>query len=185
LSFTGFFLLFLLSVVVVKIKVFRTRGAPGGRMSDNWTFPVLFASYLISVMGALVEYFGRMPDVNLWVSVPGYVLATCGVAINGWSVRALGPWWSARIEIKRGHRVVEAGPYRFSRHPYYLATLLELGGLALILNSFYTLCYVFLVHTPLLAARILYEERVLLANLGNSYRSYRERVGIIPGMVSR
>lgn len=183
--FTGIFLLYFVIVVLVKVRVFRTRGGPGGRVRDNWTFPVLFASYLVSVMGALVEYFGRWPEVKLWVSAPGYLLATCGVLINRWSVRTLGPWWSARIEIKEDHRVVESGPYRFSRHPYYLATLLELGGLALILNSFYTLSYVIVVHTPLLAARILYEERVLLAGLGNSYRSYRERVGIIPGVVSR
>jgi protein-S-isoprenylcysteine O-methyltransferase Ste14 len=92
----------------------------------------------------------------------------------------LGRWWSIRIEIKRDHQVVEKGPYRVSRHPYYLGALLELVGLCLMLNSLRTLVYVLSVHAALMMARISCEERVLANFLGNRYLDYKKRVGVLP-----
>ena len=92
----------------------------------------------------------------------------------------LGRYWSIRIEIKKDHQVVEKGPYRVSRHPYYLGASLELVGLCLILNSFRTLVYILSVHAALTMARISCEERVLVAFLGNRYWDYKKRVGVLP-----
>jgi len=179
-SFTAIFLLYFLIVVIIKVAVFRMRGEEGGDLKDNWTFPAIFTSYLVAVMGSLAEFFLRTPEVNPFVSLSGYVLATGGVIITRRCVMTLGRWWSVRIEIKKGHQVVEEGPYRISRHPYYLATLLELGGLSLILNSFRTLLYIVLVHIPILVARISSEERVLSRALSPTYPDYKKRTRVIP-----
>jgi protein-S-isoprenylcysteine O-methyltransferase Ste14 len=178
--FTVAFLIYFSAVVVVKVIVFRISGEEGGEVKDNWTFPAVFISYMIAVTGSLAEFFFRDPRVCLGISLLGYLLATMGVVITRHCVKTLGPWWSVRIEVKRGHQVVEKGPYRISRHPYYLATLLELGGLCLILNSFRTLTYVILVHTPIVIARIVSEERTLGASLGASYLDYRRRIRVLP-----
>jgi protein-S-isoprenylcysteine O-methyltransferase Ste14 len=179
-SFSLIFLIYLCVVVIVKIRVFRIRGEEGGTLHDNWTFPAIFLSYLVTVMGSLVEFFIRIPQVNLMISLSGYLLATAGVTLTRRSVMALGRWWSVRIEIKNHHQVVEDGPYRSSRHPYYLATILELGGLCLILNSFRALLYVFCIHIPLLIGRISSEEKMLVSFLGAPYLDYRKRVGVFP-----
>lgn len=179
-SFSLIFLIYLCVVVIVKIQVFRIRGEEGGTVHDNWTFPAIFLSYLVTVMGSLVEFFIRIPQVNLMISLSGYLLATAGVMLTRRSVMALGRWWSVRIEIKNHHQVVEDGPYRSSRHPYYLATILELGGLCLILNSFRALLYMLCVHIPLLIARISSEEKVLASSLGTRYLYYKKRVGVLP-----
>ena len=178
--FTLVFLIYFCIVVVVRIQVFRIRGEEGGTVHDNWTFPAIFLSYLVAVMGSLVEFFIRIPQVNLMISLSGYLLATAGVMLTRRSVMALGRWWSVRIEIKNHHQVVEDGPYRSSRHPYYLAAILELGGLCLILNSFRALLYMLCVHIPLLIARISSEEKVLASSLGTRYRDYQKRVGVLP-----
>ena len=179
-SFSLIFLIYLCVVVIAKIQVFRIRGEEGGTVHDNWTFPAIFLSYLVAVMGSLVEFFIRIPQVNLMISLSGYLLATAGVMLTRRSVMALGRWWSVRIEIKNHHQVVEDGPYRSSRHPYYLATILELGGLCLILNSFRALLYMLCVHIPLLIARISSEEKVLASSLGTRYLYYKKRVGVLP-----
>jgi len=184
-SFTVSFLIFFAVVVVVRIRVFRCRGDhEEGILSDNWTFPVIFASYVFVVMAGLAEFFYRSPEVNLWVSGTGYSLAIAGVVTTRRCVLTLGPWWSIRIEIKKDHRVVDKGPYRFCRHPYYLATLLELGGFCLILNSYRALLYFIFVHIPCVVARIFSEERVLAATLGARYLDYQERVRILPFPIS-
>lgn len=178
--FTSIFMVYFLIVVIIKACIFRITGEGGGTLKDNWTFPAIFISYLIAAMGSLSEYFLRTPRVNLWLSFVGYLLATGGLMITCHCVKVLGRWWSVRIEIKRNHKVVEDGPYRISRHPYYLATLLELGGLSLILNSLRALLYVILVHSLFVLARILREERVLVAYLGAPYLDYKKRVGVLP-----
>lgn len=178
--FTLFFLFYLSVVVFIKVKVFRTQGDEGGTLEDDWTFPAVFISYLIAVMGSLAEYFIAVPRIILLASIVGYLLGTAGVILTRHSVMALGRWWSIRIEIKKGHQVIDEGPYRISRHPYYMGTLLELGGLSLILNSFRTLLYVILVHVPIVLARISSEEKVLSLVLGTSYLDYRKRTRIIP-----
>ena len=178
--FTLIFLIYFCIVVILKLQVFRIRGEEGGTMHDNWTFPAIFLSYLITVMGALVEFFIRIPQVNLMISLSGYLLATGGMILTRRSVMALGRWWSVRIEIKKGHQVVEEGPYQVCRHPYYLATLGELGGLCLILNSFRVLLYILCVHIPILIARISSEEKILVSFLGGRYSDYEKRVGVLP-----
>jgi protein-S-isoprenylcysteine O-methyltransferase Ste14 len=178
--FTLFFLLYFAAVVFIKVKVFRIRGDEGGTLQDDWTFPAIFVSYLIAVMASLVEYFIATPRIVLTVSALGYLMGTAGVILTRSSVMTLGRWWSVRIEVKKGHQVIEAGPYRISRHPYYLGTLLELAGLSLILNSFRAFLYVVLVHVPLLLARISSEEEVLCRVLGSPYLEYRKRTRLIP-----
>ncbi len=179
-SFRLIFLAYLCIVLIVKVHVFRIRGDEGGTLRDNWTFPAIFISYLVTVMASLAEFFVRSPKVDLGISLSGYLLTTTGVILTRRSVMALGRWWSVRIEIKNHHQVVEEGPYRSSRHPYYLATILELGGLCLILNSFRALLYLLCVHIPLLIARISSEEKVLLSSLGTRYLDYKKKVGVLP-----
>jgi len=178
--FTAAFLIYFTIAVLIKIRVFRPEGDKGGQVKDNWTFPAIYASYFVAVWGSLAEYFIRSPSINPWISLSGYVLGTAGVAITRRSVMTLGRYWSIRIEIKKDHQVVEKGPYRVSRHPYYLGASLELVGLCLILNSFRTLVYILSVHAALTMARISCEERVLVAFLGNRYWDYKKRVGVLP-----
>jgi len=151
---------------------------------DNWTFYAAFISYMLVVTGSLYEYFFTCPQVMLPVSIFGYLMATAGLMITRHCVRSLGPCWSSRIEVKRGHEILAKGPYQFSRHPYYLATVLELGGLCLILNSFWTLLYLSLAHIPIVVVRIQSEERILIANLGDSYLAYKNHVPILPTLSS-
>lgn len=182
--FTVIFMVYFLTMVVIKAGQFRIKGEGGGVVMDDWTFSAIFASYLIVVTGALYEYFWTAPRVAPVVSIVGYCLATAGVVIMRRCIRSLGPYWSPRIEVKKGHQIREEGPYRASRHPYYLASLLELGGLCLILNSFRMFAYLVVVHIPIVMARIRSEERVLTTVLGSRYVQYKERIPIIPVLPS-
>ena len=180
--FITLFLIYFTVVVLLKIRVFRIEGDKGGEVKDNWTFPATYTSYFIAVWGSLGEFFirGHPSDLNLWVSIIGYLLATAGILVTRRSVLTLGRWWSIRIEIKKSHQVIETGPYRFCRHPYYLGAFSELTGLSLILNSFHVLLYVILIHSLILIARIISEERVLVDFLGPRYLDYKRNVSTIP-----
>lgn len=153
----------------------RERVAPGPGERDRFTRPVGGVALLSHwVLVGLDARFG-------WSAVPwevqtagaaGYAVA---MAFLFWAVRA-NPFYSSavRVQTDRGHRAIEAGPYRFVRHPGYAATLAGVfaGGLAL--GSF-----VAMVPLAVLGAfflrRTLLEDRMLQAELPG-YAEYARRV---------
>ena len=101
-----------------------------------------------------------------------------------WAIVHLGRFFSVDVAILRDHQVVDTGPYRLVRHPSYTGLLLQCAGLALSLGMAFS---VFLIVVPtflVLFHRIRVEEKVLLANLGESYAAYTRRTKrLLPGVV--
>jgi protein-S-isoprenylcysteine O-methyltransferase Ste14 len=79
-----------------------------------------------------------------------------------------------RIQAERKQRVVSTGVYGFVRHPMYLGAACMFFGTPLLLGSAAGLLLA-LALTPLLAIRIVGEERLLTRELGG-YENYRRRV---------
>lgn len=66
----------------------------------------------------------QMTGMGLW---------SVGGALVIWSMRTLGRFTRAEIEVRADHRLVSDGPYRWIRHPIYLALLMMAAGVALFL----------------------------------------------------
>lgn len=80
------------------------------------------------------------------------LLVAGGGAINNYAV-AVNRFFSALVRIQRGrgHRVVDAGPYRVVRHPGYVGSILATVGAALALGSRWGLLVAGLVTMPIVA----------------------------------
>lgn len=99
-------------------------------------------------------------------------------ALRWWAVASLGPRWSTRILVLPGAPPVVAGPYRFLRHPNYLAVTIELAALPLALGAVYTAALASLGNAVLLSIRIPAEERAL----GPAWAAaFRGRGRLLPG----
>jgi protein-S-isoprenylcysteine O-methyltransferase Ste14 len=61
----------------------------------------------------------------------GFGLTAGALAMAAWARRRLGAFWSNRIEIKQGHRLIQDGPYRLIRHPIYLGLIVAAAGSAI------------------------------------------------------
>jgi protein-S-isoprenylcysteine O-methyltransferase Ste14 len=80
-------------------------------------------------------------------------------------------------------RIVEAGPYRWTRNPMYLGHLIFFAGLALVLRSWIGLA-VFVAHAAWFQLLVREDERHLAERFGESYRDYCRRVKRwIPGVL--
>ena len=86
------------------------------------------------------------------------------------------------IEVEKGQSVIASGPYAVIRHPMYLGTLLMYVFSPLALGSYWAVLPGLLI-IPVLAARILNEEKVLLQDL-QGYQEYvqKTRYRLIPGI---
>jgi protein-S-isoprenylcysteine O-methyltransferase Ste14 len=89
---------------------------------------------------------------------------------------------ASTIQIADDQRVISTGPYALVRHPMYAGALLLIIGMPLALDSWYGLLGI-LVLLPVLAWRLLDEERFLTRNL-KGYAEYTSKVRwrLIPGL---
>ncbi len=65
----------------------------------------------------------------------GWVALAVAIAAQGlryWCVATLGPRWNTGIIVWRASWPVTGGPYRFIRHPNYLAVIVEVACVPLI-----------------------------------------------------
>ena len=84
-------------------------------------------------------------------------------ALRIWTLRTLGDSWSTRVTRfdGAGRRVVTRGPYRFIRHPNYLAVILELAAFPLAGGAWMTALAATALNALVLHHRIPLEEREL------------------------
>jgi len=108
----------------------RLRAAGAAEIAPEvflWMVPV----YALHFVGALLErgWSGAAPAILWTVSMAGLFVAS--KALKLWAIRSLGRLWTMRVLIPSPPEVVTSGPYRFLRHPNYVAVIGEMLGLTL------------------------------------------------------
>jgi protein-S-isoprenylcysteine O-methyltransferase Ste14 len=146
---------------------------------------VLITGFLgLPVMAALdVFRWHVLPRPTAVVADVGLLLFALGWTLKGVVLRANAFATSVvRLQRERNHSVVDSGPYRVVRHPFYAADPLIHVGLSLWLESYFAaLCAI--VSIAVLVTRIRFEERFLRRELAG-YAAYSARVQycLIPGV---
>ena len=131
-----------------------------GRIHQKWLFYVLLFFYLSIVALNYMVFFTRV-CLDVGISMVGVGLLALGIVFRRIAIMTLGEYWSVFIEIKEAHAVIKDGIYKYVKHPYYLAVILELTGFSLICNSWIGIVLTFCLQFPLLIYRSIYEERLL------------------------
>ena len=66
------------------------------------------------------------------VVVLGALLFVAAKLLKWWAILSLGAFWTFRVIVVPGARLVAQGPYRWLRHPNYVGVIGELAGVALV-----------------------------------------------------
>jgi len=134
--------------------------ASGGREFYPEKYPLMVAFHTLFLLSLAWEsYPWRAPLDAVTV---GCIVALIPVtALRYLSIAALGRRWTTRIVVVHGSRIVRDGPYRYLRHPIYLAIVLEFILLPLLLRAPYTLVAFSLANLAVLRQRVRLEEKVL------------------------
>ena len=161
-------------------------GSPFQRTQKSWD-KIFIAVLMVLYLGWLVlmglDARWGISRVPLWLQALGALNVALSTYVTFLTFRENS--YAApvvKIQRERGHRVVSTGPYAHVRHPMYAGGLLMFVGMPLQLGSWLGLAAVALL-LPLLAFRIVMEERTLAAELAG-YRDYAERVRwrLLPGI---
>ena len=110
-------------------------------------------------------------------------MGTLFLLANGlrwWVIRTLAGHWNVEVMDSTRLGVVSGGPYRWVRHPNYLAVVVELFSLPLIYTAWITAAAATAANAWVLRQRLAVEERILLAD-----PAYREVMGAKPRFLPR
>ena len=128
---------------------------------------------------ALERWWRRRPAPHA-VALLGWVTALSGVALRLSVLLSLRGSWNVHAVVPDNLLVVDHGPYRFIRHPNYLALGLEFLGLPLIGGAYLSALGLGLANAALLRQRIVEEDALLMA-----IPAYRERMANKPAFLPR
>jgi methyltransferase len=138
----------------------------GGRRVEERAFAWMAALHAAVLIAAPVESSLRRRRPPRALAIASGLALAAAAALRGWALASLGDAWSVRvIQFPDGKRpVIARGPYRFIRHPNYLAVIVELAALPLVGGAYGTALAATLANAALLARRIPLEERALFAD---------------------
>jgi len=158
----------------------RNEAAVRGPRAAARTYPLMVAAHVGLCTLPLVEAAvrGRRPRAPaLWLGVLG-----ASTALRWWTISVLGRTWNVRATVPSDLRPVTTGPYRFVRHPNYLAVALEFAALPMAGGATWSALGLSLLDALVLADRIREEERLLAAVPGYE-EAFRGRARLVPGVL--
>lgn len=138
----------------------------GAEEAAPGVFRLMVPVYALIFPAAAAEHIlaGRRPGT---VFVAGMiVLFAAAKGLKLWAVVQLGDQWTMRVVLPRTLRVATGGPYRYIRHPNYLAVIGEILALPLAGGAWMTAIAGGVLFGAILRARIGTEEAALLARPG-------------------
>ncbi|GAA2498953.1 isoprenylcysteine carboxyl methyltransferase family protein [Streptomyces gobitricini] len=124
-------------------------------------YPVMVVLHTGLLVGCLAEV--RALDRPFHPAL-GWTMLALVVAAQGlrwWCVRTLGPRWNTRVLVVPGLPLVSGGPYRWLRHPNYVAVVAEGIALPLAHGAWLTAVLFTVANAALLVVRIRCEEAAL------------------------
>lgn len=135
--------------------------ARGGVEYGAGHYPPMVVLHTALLAGALGEAgWAHRPFVPAlgWLMLAVVLAAQ---ALRWWCITTLGPRWNTRIVVVPGLPLVARGPYRFLRHPNYVAVVAEGIALPLVHTAWVTAVVFTALNAALLRVRIRAENRAL------------------------
>jgi methyltransferase len=119
---------------------------------------ILHTAFLVACVAEAV--FLERPFLA-WLGGPALAAVAATMALRWWVITTLGERWTTRVWVLPGAPRVEGGPFRWLRHPNYLAVAVELVALPLVHTAWLTAVVFGAANLVLLRHRIRVEDAAL------------------------
>lgn len=161
------------TLLVLAVAVERLAELVVARRNAAWTlerdgvehgrghYPVMVVLHTGLLAGCLLEPLLADRPFLPGLGWPALALTLLAQVLRWWCITTLGPYWNTRVIVVPGARLVGAGPYRFLRHPNYVAVVVEGAALPLVHSAWITATVFTLADAVLLTVRIRCENAAL------------------------
>jgi protein-S-isoprenylcysteine O-methyltransferase Ste14 len=169
-----------LVAVFLSLRRAPAREEPGARIFLRGPALILLSSLFIALAAILwnpiplrLALAPRASAVLL-----GAVFLFAGLGLYLWGLFTLrgmfAPSSGFGVRIQAAHTLVTSGPYRYIRHPMYLAVIVATFGAFLVYRTWAALFFAVAMFGLVVRARR--EERILAAEFGTDWQGYASRV---------
>lgn len=133
--------------------------ARGGIERGFGHYPFMVFLHSALLIACIVEGSFRSFEPALgWTMLAVVLLAQ---TLRWWCITVLGPRWNTRVVVVPGLPLVARGPYRWLRHPNYVAVVAEGIALPLVRSAWITAVVFTVANAALLSVRIRCENAAL------------------------
>lgn len=150
----------------------RALAAGGVEAESRGAYAAMVGTHAAFLLAAPLEVALWAPPFVPVLGWPMLALVAAAMALRYWAIAALGERWNTRVIVLPGAPAVTGGPYRFVRHPNYVAVIVEMFALPLVHGAWRTALLFSAANALLLARRIALEEAALTA-----HADYAARLG--------
>ena len=160
LAYFGVLLLQRALELIVSARNARALAARGGVEFGRGHFAMSVALHALYplVLGYEVLALGASPPRAWPLWLAAWLLAQ---ALRMWAIASLGGFWNVRVWVLPGQTPVARGPYRWLRHPNYVAVALEFVAGPMMFGAWRTALLFSAANAIAMAVRIPVEERAL------------------------
>jgi methyltransferase len=150
-----------LAELVVSSRHAAAMRARGGVEYGAGHYPFMVALHVAMLAGCFLEpVVADRPFIPAlgWSMV---VVVLAAMALRWWCIATLGVQWNTRVIVAPGLPLVTGGPYRWLRHPNYVAVVAEGAALPLVHSAWVTALVFTVLNAVLLRIRIRVEDAAL------------------------
>jgi methyltransferase len=138
-------------------------------------FAAMVLLHTAILVGAAVEVVVARRPVYVALAIPALIAFVLANVLRWWVIRTMAGHWNVQIVNALPMGVVTHGPFRWVRHPNYVAVFVELLALPLVHTAYLTAAVGAAAHVVVLARRIALEEHMLFSD-----PAYRAVMGAKP-----
>lgn len=170
------------SVIDPELREERLHPGEGGtdRTARFLGLPLFIGHWMVAGLSLRLAWPDRLP---VGVQIGGVLLLAAALGFSAWAMhvnRFFSP--VVRIQAERGHHLISTGPYRFVRHPGYIAFMGCCWGSALALGSAWA-ALPLLPFMYILLRRTVIEDGYLMDHLpGYTDYAAHVRYRLLPGV---
>ncbi|MES1157731.1 MAG: isoprenylcysteine carboxylmethyltransferase family protein [Haliangium ochraceum] len=158
----------------------RALAARGFSREREPAFAAMVALHTAILVGAAVEVMLAPRPLSPVLTTAALVAFVLANLLRWWVIRTMAGHWNVQVVNALPLGVVTGGPFRFVRHPNYVAVFVELLALPLVHAAYVTALLGAAAHVVVLGRRIAFEESFLLRDVG-----YRAAMGPKPRFLPR
>ncbi|MEM7353688.1 MAG: isoprenylcysteine carboxylmethyltransferase family protein [Acidobacteriota bacterium] len=150
----------LAELVITERNARRLRARGGFEVGREHFLPMALLHTGLLVAAPLEVFYLDRPFIPAFgLAMLVLVLATMG--LRYWAISSLGDRWTARVFVVPEEPPSVGGPYRWLRHPNYLAVIVEVAVLPLVHMAWWTAVFFSISNAFMLRTRIRVEEQAL------------------------
>ena len=124
-------------------------------------FRVMALMHTLFLLACAAEVYGLARPFPNRLGYAALGVALFAQVLRYWAIVTLGERWNVRILVLPSAPPVTGGPYRYLRHPNYVAVVLEIAAVPLIHGAWLTALCFSLMNAIILTVRIREEEQAL------------------------